>query len=148
MDGSSSEVSAPDSEVSAPLSSAIFSKSSEVSAPNSKDSKLSDRKVKVKRGRFTPPTPAQVTDYAKSISFDLDGQYFIDWYAARGWMAGKNKMKDWQAAVRTWKARKEKDARNGQRKTTITGKRGTEGTAITGFADQVSSRTDYEVFEM
>jgi hypothetical protein len=28
---------------------------------------------------------------------------FIDYYQSVGWMIGKHKMKDWQAAVRTWK---------------------------------------------
>ena len=59
------------------------------------------------RGRthFQKPTPAEVAEYAKSIEFNLDVQQFIDFYQAKGWMIGKNKMKDWQAAVRTWKRR-------------------------------------------
>ena len=53
--------------------------------------------------RFVPPTPEEVTGYAKGINFDLDGQHFIDFYESKGWMIGKNKMKDWKSAVRTWK---------------------------------------------
>jgi len=56
-----------------------------------------------KNRRFFPPTPADVESYAKSIGFAIDGNQFCDFYAAKGWMIGKNKMKDWKAAVRTWK---------------------------------------------
>ena len=56
--------------------------------------------------RFVNPTPEEVTDYARSIGFDLDGAHFVDYYAARGWQIGRNPMKDWKAAVRTWKARR------------------------------------------
>ena len=65
-------------------------------------------------GCFQKPTPEAVTEYAKSIGFDLDGQAFVDFYASKGWMVGKSPMKDWQAAVRTWKAR---PAYTGQGKT-------------------------------
>jgi hypothetical protein len=32
----------------------------------------------------------------------VDPQRFVDYYTSNGWMVGKNKMKDWKAAVRTW----------------------------------------------
>ena len=48
------------------------------------------------------PTPKQVTDYARSRGFDLDGELFCNFYASKGWLVGKTPMKDWQAAVRTW----------------------------------------------
>ena len=56
--------------------------------------------------RFVAPKPEDVTEYAASIGFALDGAYFVDYYASRGWMIGKNHMKDWKAAVRTWKNRR------------------------------------------
>ena len=37
--------------------------------------------------------------------YTVDAQRFIDFYEAKGWMIGKNKMKDWRAAVRTWMRR-------------------------------------------
>jgi len=52
---------------------------------------------------FIKPTSQEVTNYAESIDFKLDGTYWVDHYEANGWMVGKNKMKDWKAAVRTWK---------------------------------------------
>ena len=52
---------------------------------------------------MTKPTPAEVKEYAKTIDFDLDGEGFVDFYQSKGWLVGKSPMKDWQAAVRTWK---------------------------------------------
>jgi len=55
--------------------------------------------------RFVKPTPEEVSEYAKSISFKLDGQYFVDSYESKGWLVGKNPMKNWKATVRTWQRR-------------------------------------------
>ena len=52
---------------------------------------------------FIRPTAEQINEYSKEIGFTLDGSQFIDHYEARGWLIGKNPMKDWKAAVRTWK---------------------------------------------
>ena len=58
--------------------------------------------------RFTPPTLEEVTEYCRERNNGIDPQRFIDFYAAKGWMIGKNKMKDWKAAVRTWEKRQQK----------------------------------------
>ena len=56
------------------------------------------------RAPFQKPTPLEVEEYAKSIAFALDGSAFCDYYEARGWKyKGGVAMKDWRAAVRTWK---------------------------------------------
>ena len=52
---------------------------------------------------FIRPTADKINEYSKEIGFTLDASQFIDHYEARGWMIGKNPMKDWKAAVRTWK---------------------------------------------
>lgn len=59
--------------------------------------------------RFQKPTAAEVTAYAASIGFQLDGEAFCDFYASKGWKVGQTPMKDWQAAVRTWKRRQQAD---------------------------------------
>jgi hypothetical protein len=56
--------------------------------------------------RFVKPTPLEVSAYGKEIGFTIDGQGFCDFYESKGWLIGKNPMKDWKAAVRTW-ARKD-----------------------------------------
>jgi len=64
---------------------------------------------------FIKPTTEQVTAYAKSIGFNLDGRVFCDFYDSKGWSVGKSRMCDWKAAVRTWKKRKGKN--NGEGRT-------------------------------
>ena len=56
-----------------------------------------------KNHRFVPPKPDEVTLFAQSIGYDLDGEYFCNWYGAKNWMIGKNKMSNWKLAVHTWK---------------------------------------------
>ena len=52
--------------------------------------------------RFTPPTLEEVQAYCTERNNNVDAQRFIDYYESNGWKVGKNKMKDWKAAVRTW----------------------------------------------
>ena len=33
---------------------------------------------------------------------NIDPNQFYDFYESKNWFVGKNKMKDWQAAIRTW----------------------------------------------
>lgn len=68
-----------------------------------------NKRNELKEKRFVVPNPYEVEEYAKSIEFDLNGFHFCDYYQSKGWMIGKNKMKDWKAAVRTWKQKKLKD---------------------------------------
>jgi hypothetical protein len=55
-----------------------------------------------KGASFAPPTLEEVAAYCKERGGKVDPQRFIDFYASKGWMIGKNKMKDWKAAIRTW----------------------------------------------
>jgi uncharacterized protein YdaU (DUF1376 family) len=57
-----------------------------------------------KREKFTPPTAEQVDEYAKSIGFEIDSEKFCNHYQMRGWLVNRTPMKDWEAAVRTWKS--------------------------------------------
>lgn len=52
--------------------------------------------------KFIPPTIEEVKTYCKERNNNVDAETFVDFYEAKGWMVGKNKMKDWKAAVRTW----------------------------------------------
>lgn len=58
-----------------------------------------------KESSTIPPTADMVMAYCKKRNNGIDAQQFIDFYEARGWMIGKTKMKDWQAAIRTWERR-------------------------------------------
>lgn len=53
-----------------------------------------------------PPTVEQVEAYCAERDNNIDAQSFVDFYESKGWLIGKAKMKDWQAAVRTWEKNK------------------------------------------
>lgn len=56
-------------------------------------------------GAFLPPSVADVADYCVERKNQISPQGFVDFYASKNWMIGKNKMKDWRACVRTWEQR-------------------------------------------
>ena len=60
--------------------------------------------------RFSPPSLDEVQAYIAERGSAVDAQQFIDFYASKGWMVGKNRMKDWKAAVRTWEKRRKEEA--------------------------------------
>lgn len=55
--------------------------------------------------RFSPPTVEDVRAYCAERGNGIDPEAFVDYYAARGWKVGRDGMKDWRAAVRTWEHR-------------------------------------------
>lgn len=54
---------------------------------------------------FVPPSVEEVEAYSVAHGCPLDAARFVDYYGAKGWMAGKSPMKDWRAAVRMWSRR-------------------------------------------
>ncbi len=56
----------------------------------------------VKEKRFAPPTPEDVREYCREKGLSVDADRFVDFYESKNWYVGKNKMKDWKAAVRNW----------------------------------------------
>ena len=97
------------------------SKSSSNDASKAESKRPSEEEEEVGRGikeeergskaRFRAPSPEEVDEYARSYaegksldlaSTDFDPERFVDFYAQKGWMVGKAKMKDWKASVRIW----------------------------------------------
>lgn len=75
---------------------------------------------KEKTTRFLPPTLEEVRNYCQERDNSVDAEKFYDFYQSKGWYVGKNKMKDWRAAVRTWE--KEAGSRaNTQRSAAVNG---------------------------
>lgn len=72
-----------------------------------KDEDKDEDKSIARTRRFTPPTLDDVLAYVRERGSDVDPQRFLDFYASKGWMIGKNPMKDWKAAVRTWEKRED-----------------------------------------
>jgi len=72
------------------------SKSDSDSDSDSKNKKDSKNK------NFTPPTLEEVKNYCQERKNTVNPEKWISHYQSNGWKVGKNQMKDWKAAVRTW----------------------------------------------
>lgn len=73
----------------------------------------SDKKIikeeKTKRKIFVPPNVEEVAAYCRERGNTVDPETFVDFYAGKDWMVGKNKMVDWKATVRTWERRQKNE---------------------------------------
>jgi hypothetical protein len=67
--------------------------------------------------KFIPPTIDEVKAYIQEKKYDIDAEHWHDFYSAKNWMIGKNKMKDWRAAIRTWTKNRDGTQRQQQRQT-------------------------------
>lgn len=96
----------------------------------------------VKEKRFAPPTTADVEEYCREKGYAVDAERFVDFYESKGWLIGKNRMKDWRAAVRNWA--------RGQRQglTTETPQRQGLTTKGNRFHNFEQSETDYDAIAM
>jgi hypothetical protein len=59
--------------------------------------------IKVKRDVFIKPSIVEIKNYMLEIGMNDVSEKWFDYYESNGWLVGKNKMKNWKAAVRTWK---------------------------------------------
>ena len=57
------------------------------------------------RSKFVIPTFEEVAEYIAANNLNVDASQFIDYYTSNNWMVGRNKMRDWQAALRNWARR-------------------------------------------
>lgn len=71
-----------------------------------REDKIREDKNYIKR--FVPPDIDEVRNYCIERHNNVDPEKFHAHYEANGWMVGRNKMKDWKAAIRTWEKPKEK----------------------------------------
>ena len=61
-----------------------------------------------KKERFKKPNIEDVKNYCILRNNNIDAEAFMDFYESKDWKIGKNKMKDWKAAIRTWERRETK----------------------------------------
>ena len=123
-DASKAESKRPSKTGSKPASKSVSktpSKSSSSDASKAESKRTSEEEEEVGRGikeegkagaaRFRAPSPEEVAEYASAYaaskgidlaSTDFDPERFVDFYAQKGWMVGKSRMKDWKASVRNW----------------------------------------------
>lgn len=89
-----------------------------------------------KKPRFYPPTLEELKKYIADNKYNVDPERFIDYYTANGWTVGKNRMKDWKAAVRNWDRSQKSGGRMRQ-----------ESTAKTKFSNFEQRSYDYAALE-
>ena len=61
-----------------------------------------EERVQGKGRKFIPPSVEEVAAYCNERKNSVNAENFVDFYTSKGWMIGKNKVKDWKACVRTW----------------------------------------------
>ena len=62
----------------------------------------SAKSTTTKRKRFEKPTLSEINQYCIERNNNVNAEQFYDYYESNGWKVGKNSMKDWKAAIRTW----------------------------------------------
>ncbi len=63
---------------------------------------------------FKKPTLDEVKNYCIERNNGIDYQKWFNYYTANGWKVGKNPMKDWKAAVRTWESNNDNKAKESE----------------------------------
>jgi len=66
------------------------------------DEIIKQKQEKHKTKIFIPPDIKDIKTYCEERKNTIDPQKFLDFYQSKGWLVGKNKMKDWKACIRTW----------------------------------------------
>lgn len=95
-----------------------------------KDTNVSKEKnVSAANRCFVPPTLEEVQAYCQERGNKVNPELFVDFYSSKNWMVGKNKMKNWKAAVRTWEKNQ-----NSQ----------TNRSKVVGFNNFSQRNTDYD----
>lgn len=55
--------------------------------------------------RFIKPTLEEIKAYCDERNNSISPNMFYDFYESKGWKVGKEGMKDWKSAIRTWEQR-------------------------------------------
>ena len=71
--------------------------------------------------RFVPPTLDEVKAYCQERGNRVNPERWFYFYQSKGWMVGKNKMKDWRSAVRTWERDDNEKVNNDGKRNVIAG---------------------------
>lgn len=85
--------------------------------------------IKEKSTKFQKPTIDELNDYIKEKGYHFKAENFIDYYDSVGWKIGKNPMRDWKAACRTWENKYKENNKNNP---------------YSSKKDEISKETSYE----
>lgn len=87
----------------------IRSNTNEYESYQSKSKSKSESKSNAPNGanisparRFVPPTREEAEAYCAEKGYTVDLNAWFAHYESNGWKVGRNPMKDWRAAIRTW----------------------------------------------
>lgn len=70
-----------------------------------------EAEVDSKNKRMAKPSLSQVSEYGMTLTPPFrKAESFLAFYESNGWKVGKNTMKDWKAAVRTWNQKEKQSA--------------------------------------
>ena len=109
----------------------------------SRKKKVESKKDKKSIGRFAPPTTEDVRQYVAEKGYQVDAERFVDFYASKNWMVGKNKMADWKAAVRNWaRSQRQESTTKGSRTTNRFNNFEPSGTDWDAVADRIMGAQD------
>jgi len=67
-----------------------------------REEKRREEKKDIATKKFKKPSLSQINEYCEQKQYQIDSEYFYNYYESKDWMVGKNKMKDWKAALRNW----------------------------------------------
>jgi hypothetical protein len=92
---------------------AIKVKESKVKENKENNIKKKNKKKETDK-RFLPPSLEEVKSYISEKKYSVDAETFIAFYTSKNWFVGKNKMRDWKAALITWEKRQRENQANKQ----------------------------------
>lgn len=70
-----------------------------------REDKKREEKIIKDKNIFIIPSIQEIKNYCIERKNNVDAEKFFNFYESKGWLIGKNKMKDWRAAVRTWETK-------------------------------------------
>ena len=73
-----------------------------VTAPDTDTDTDTEKKSKRVRTPFSPPSLDELKAFIHEKGYNVNPEKWLAHYEANGWMVGRNRMKNWKAAVRTW----------------------------------------------
>lgn len=71
------------------------------------------KKETLARKNFVKPIKPELEAYCKKMNYDVNTERFLSHYNSNGWKVGKNPMKSWEAALKTWHLKKLEDSGKG-----------------------------------
>jgi len=81
-----------------------------VNTNNNKEIKINNNNKEKKENKFVKPTIEEIRLYCIERKNKIDAEQFYHYYESKGWLIGKNHMKNWKSAIITWEQNAKKYA--------------------------------------